>query len=53
MAEISFRGREVKKVAGIKPATFVIDEEGIIISKEEKVNAKENPYCTLNIITNK
>ncbi|MGN1295873.1 MAG: peroxiredoxin [Bacilli bacterium] len=38
---------------GVVRTTFVINEEGIIISKEEKVNAKENPYCTLNIIKNK
>ena len=42
-----------RKYMGVVRTTFVIDEEGIIISKEEKVNAKENPYCTLNIITNK
>ena len=42
-----------RKYMGIVRTTFVINEEGIIISKEEKVNAKENPYCTLKIITNK
>lgn len=42
-----------RKYMGVVRTTFVINEEGIIISKEEKVNAKENPYCTLNIIKNK
>ena len=42
-----------RKYMGVVRTTFVINEEGIIISKEEKVNAKENPYCTLNFIKNK
>lgn len=42
-----------RKYMGVVRTTFVINEEGIIISKEEKVNAKENPYCTLIFIKNK
>ena len=36
-----------KKYMGIVRTTYVIDEEGIIISIEEKVNSKKNPEETL------
>ena len=39
-----------KKYMGIVRTTYVINEEGIIISIEEKVNSKKNPADTLCIL---
>lgn len=39
-----------RKYFGVVRTTFVIDENGIIISKQEKVNANQNPNDTLCFI---
>ncbi|MGM9971600.1 MAG: peroxiredoxin [Anaeroplasmataceae bacterium] len=47
IAEKSMYG---KKYMGVVRSTFVIDENGIIVSIERKVNSSKNPMDTLNIL---
>lgn len=39
-----------KKYMGIERSTFIINEEGVVVSIERKVNPKDNPSCSLKII---
>lgn len=41
-----------KKTFGVVRTTYVIDENGVIISAETKVKASENAACTLNFLKN-
>lgn len=41
-----------KKTFGVVRTTYVIDENGVIISAETKVKASENAVCTLNFLKN-